>query len=184
MAVCDADSGAVYNPPLSATDGLSLPLLVFPNSVGRDADLEYRRDSQLMIIKAAPHWDRPNAQSYSFYFLLQDKQWKLLRRVPITDERRNSDDDENRQPILCVGFPRFLRIESPRISMRCALWTRRSRMPSASVGSPICSCHRETGSCEVRIVERAWHRSSQISQKSRRSSSDNGAIAQSSITRT
>ena len=87
MAVCDADSGAVYNPPLSATDGLSLPLLVFPNSVGRDADLEYRRDSQLMIIKATPHWDRPNAQSYSFYFLLQDKQWKLLRRVPITDER-------------------------------------------------------------------------------------------------
>jgi len=52
------------------------------------------------------------------------------------------------------GFPRFLRIESPRISMRWALWTSRSRMPSASVGSPICSCHFETGSCEVRIVER------------------------------
>jgi hypothetical protein len=29
-------------------------------------------------------------------------------------------------------------------------------MPSASVGSPICSCHRETGSCEVRTVERTW----------------------------
>jgi len=52
----------------------------------------------------------------------------------------------------CV--PRFLRMESPRISMRCALWTRRSRMPSAAVGSPICSCQRATGNCEVRIVER------------------------------
>ena len=50
--------------------------------------------------------------------------------------------------------PRFLRIESPRISMRWALWTSRSRMPSAAVGSPICSCQRATGSCEVRIVER------------------------------
>ena len=38
--------------------------------------------------------------------------------------------------------PRFLRIESPFISMRWALRTRRSRMPSATVGSPICSCQR------------------------------------------
>ena len=37
---------------------------------------------------------------------------------------------------------------------------------------------------EVRIVERTWLRSSQISQKSRRSGSDNAAMAQSSITRT
>jgi len=27
-------------------------------------------------------------------------------------------------------------------------------MPSASVGSPICSCHLLMGSCDVRIVER------------------------------
>ena len=87
MAVCDAETGAVYNPPLSATSGLALPLLVFPNSVGRDADIEYRLDSQLMLIKATPHSDRPEAESYSFYFLLQGKQWKLLRRVPITDEQ-------------------------------------------------------------------------------------------------
>ena len=55
-----------------------------------------------------------------------------------------------------AAFPRFLRMESPRISMRWALCTRRSRMPSASVGSPIRSCQRATGSCEVRIVERTW----------------------------
>ena len=54
---------------------------------------------------------------------------------------------------FAFGLPRFLRIESPRISMRWALCTSRSRIPSASVGSPICSCQRETGSCEVRMVE-------------------------------
>ena len=27
-------------------------------------------------------------------------------------------------------------------------------MPSAAVGSPICSCQRVTGSCDVRMVER------------------------------
>jgi hypothetical protein len=51
----------------------------------------------------------------------------------------------------CDGF-RFLRMDSPRISMRWALCTRRSRMPSAMVGSPICSCQRETGSWEVRTL--------------------------------
>jgi hypothetical protein len=50
--------------------------------------------------------------------------------------------------------PRFLRMESPRMSMRWALFTRRSGMPSPAVASPICSCQRATGSCEVRIVER------------------------------
>jgi hypothetical protein len=38
--------------------------------------------------------------------------------------------------------------------MRCALWTSRSRMPSAAVGSPICSCQRVTGNCDVSISER------------------------------
>ena len=37
-------------------------------------------------------------------------------------------------------------MDSPRISRRWALWTKRSRIPSAMVGSPICSCQRETGS--------------------------------------
>src|SRR5271157_2030105 len=37
--------------------------------------------------------------------------------------------------------PSFLRIDSPRISRRWALCTNRSRILSAKVGSPICSCH-------------------------------------------
>jgi len=88
MAVCDAETGAVYNPPIAADGGLGLPLLVLPSSVGRVADLEYRLDSQLMIIKATPHsWERENAPSYAFYLLMQNSQWKLVRRVPITDEQ-------------------------------------------------------------------------------------------------
>ena len=61
-----------------------------------------------------------------------------------------------RLPPCYAPPPRFLRIESPFISMRWALWTRRSRIPSATVGSPICSCQRATGSCEVRIIDRVW----------------------------
>jgi hypothetical protein len=53
------------------------------------------------------------------------------------------------------SLPRFLRIDSPRISIRWALWTSRSRMLSASVGSPIRSCHLATGSWLVRTVERS-----------------------------
>ena len=65
-------------------------------------------------------------------------------------------ETRRRQPTAYAPPPRFLRIESPFISMRWALWTRRSRIPSATVGSPTCSCQRATGSCEVRIIERVW----------------------------
>jgi len=54
------------------------------------------------------------------------------------------------------SLPRFLRMDSPRISMRWALCTSRSRMLSARVGSPICSCHLATGSWLVKIIERRW----------------------------
>jgi len=90
MAVADAETGAVYNPPVSADGGLFLPLLGFPVSGSRNPELAYRRDSQLMIIKATPDWDKPDAQSYTFYFLLRNKEWKLLRRVRITDEQRKA----------------------------------------------------------------------------------------------
>ncbi|HLJ16584.1 MAG TPA: hypothetical protein VKV15_18960 [Bryobacteraceae bacterium] len=83
MVVCDARTGVVYNPPLSWTRGIALPLLVFPNSVAKNANLEFRRDSRLMVISATPHSDRPHAVPYTFYFLCQGNKWTLLRRVPI-----------------------------------------------------------------------------------------------------
>jgi hypothetical protein len=87
MAICDARTGAVYNPPLSWTGGMALPLLVLPRSLGRDADFEFLQNSRLMIINATPHAERRDAGSYTFYFLWKDDQWKLLRRVPIADEQ-------------------------------------------------------------------------------------------------
>ena len=80
MAMCDGKSGTVYNPPIS-TGGLALPMLVFPNTVGGAPQMEYRKDSRLMIIKATPHFDRPESLPYTFYYLWQDTHWKLLRRV-------------------------------------------------------------------------------------------------------
>ena len=85
MAVSDARNGTVRNPPLSE-GGLYLPSLLLPMSAGRAPSLEFRRDSELMIIKATPRSDRPDPKSYAFYFLLQGNHWKLLRRVAITEE--------------------------------------------------------------------------------------------------
>jgi hypothetical protein len=60
-------------------------------------------------------------------------------------------------PIAQDPFPwSSLRAELPFNSIWCALWTNRSRMLSARVGSPICSCQRLTGTWLVRIVECSW----------------------------
>jgi hypothetical protein len=63
-------------------------------------------------------------------------------------------------PIGQDPFPSFplssLRADLPCSSIWWALWTSRSRMLSARVGSPICSCQRLTGIWLVRIVERSW----------------------------
>jgi hypothetical protein len=84
MAMSDAGTGTVYNPPISE-GGFALPTLVFPGSVGRAADLQYRKDSRLMIITATPHPDRHDAIPNAFYFLWQGNHWTLLRRVRIEE---------------------------------------------------------------------------------------------------
>jgi len=85
MAMSNAETGTIYNPPLSEDVGLALPMLVFPNSAGRAADVEYRSDSRLMVIRATPHSDRRNAAPYAFYFLWQDERWTLLMRLPLEE---------------------------------------------------------------------------------------------------
>ncbi len=84
MAVSNAETGAVYDPPVSYK-GFALPMLVFPNSVGRAADVEFRKDSRLMIVRATPHADRRSASPFAFYSLWQDEHWTLLRRVHIEE---------------------------------------------------------------------------------------------------
>ena len=83
MAVADVETGEVFNPPLSTNNSLHVPSLVLPPSAGSAAVVRYRKDSRLIVIKSTPHFEYPNPKSYAFYFLLQDNQWKLLRRVRI-----------------------------------------------------------------------------------------------------
>jgi len=92
---------------------------------------------------------------FSFFAPISTSLVKILRQDrPGTTIRWQPD---RQYPFLgAQAFfpPRSLRMDSPRISMRWALCTSRSRMLSAKVGSPICSCHWATGSWLVRIVER------------------------------
>ena len=63
-----------------------------------------------------------------------------------------------------------LRIGSPDKAMRCADWTRRSRIASAIVGSPRYVCQLSTGSCDVIAVDALPTRSSTIFQGEDRAS--------------
>jgi hypothetical protein len=56
-------------------------MLVFPNSAGEAAEVDYRRDSRLMVVRATPHADRRDAVPYAFYFLWLGDRWTLLRRA-------------------------------------------------------------------------------------------------------
>ncbi len=82
MAVSDAETGTVFMPPISE-GRFALPMLVFPDTAGRAADLQYRRNSRLMIIRATPHADRRGAVPYTFYYLWEGGRWTLLRQVRI-----------------------------------------------------------------------------------------------------
>ena len=82
MAMSNAATGAVYGPPLSVGQ-LILPMLVYPNSAGGAPDTEWRRNSRLLIVRATPHANRPDAIPYAFYFLWEGEHWRLLRRVTI-----------------------------------------------------------------------------------------------------
>jgi hypothetical protein len=79
-----------------------------------------------------------------------------------------------------VKLPCRFRMDSPCKVILSALCTRRSRIASASVGSPQASCQCSTGNWLVTSVARQSWRSSTISSKSRRLSSLSGASPQSS----
>jgi hypothetical protein len=80
MAMSDAITGMVYDLPIS--EGFALPMLVRRNSVGRAAEVEFRKTSRLMIIRANLH----NGEIPSeFYFLWEGSKWRLLRKIRIQD---------------------------------------------------------------------------------------------------
>jgi hypothetical protein len=85
-AIVDAITGRVYNPPLSPD--FLLPLLPADDPANPDyfvpsvAELEFRPNSKLMIVKANPNQFGGRA-GYAYYLLWQDNRWRLLRRVPL-----------------------------------------------------------------------------------------------------
>ena len=89
MAMVDARTGAIYDPPI-ASNGVGarnfmLPLLTVGQSVSRQPGVMFRPDSRLMIVRATPQQTERHP-SYTYYFLWQDNRWTLLRRVLLEKE--------------------------------------------------------------------------------------------------
>jgi len=78
-AVVNARTGEVSNPPLAIDDTLALPILnVGGDSPGRNPELEFRKNSRLMIVSATPKWFVKHPRSYRHYFVLESNQWVLV----------------------------------------------------------------------------------------------------------
>ena len=88
IAIVDARTGQIYNPPISDNDGdghmpFLLPEVILPDvQTGAPwvADLEYRLNSRLMVVKA---YDQTQQENYVHYFLWTNNRWTLLRRAPL-----------------------------------------------------------------------------------------------------
>jgi hypothetical protein len=80
MAMVDAVTGEIYSLPLAIDDSLALPLLCVGNAVSRNAGVEFRQDSRLMVIKGTPDCDKRIHHSYSHYYLWRDNRWSLSYR--------------------------------------------------------------------------------------------------------
>ena len=62
--------------------GFNLPLLTIGNSVSRNAEVQFRLGSNLMIIKVTPS-EAGRHPAYTYYFLWRQNRWTPLRRVPL-----------------------------------------------------------------------------------------------------
>lgn len=82
MAIVDARSGIVHPPPIES-EPLLLPPLLFPVP-GRPAGVEFRRDSNLMIVRANPNPSKGRSY-YTHYFVWKNDHWILLLRVPLAN---------------------------------------------------------------------------------------------------
>lgn len=87
MAVVDASNGQVHGPPISGGDGrrdlaFLLPEVWLPDTkTGAPwvADVEFRANSSLMIVKANDVLK--DGQNYAYFYLWQNDRWTLLRRT-------------------------------------------------------------------------------------------------------
>jgi hypothetical protein len=92
LAIVDAQTGNVYPPPITAKGSrFVLPLLTVGNRVSRPAEVDFRLDSRLMIVRATPIQSERHP-SYEYYFVVEDNRWKLLLRVRLPDDARLAGD--------------------------------------------------------------------------------------------
>lgn len=86
MALVDARTGEVYYPPITfegdGPENFDLPVLTPTHSVSQNPEVQFRKNSRLMMIKATPS-ESGRHPSYTFYFLWRDGKWVLLRKVPL-----------------------------------------------------------------------------------------------------
>ena len=86
MAIVDARTGDVYYPPISANGvgarSFDLPLLTVGNVVSRNSEVQFRLNSNLMIIKSTPSQSGRHP-AYTYYFLWRQNRWILLRKMPL-----------------------------------------------------------------------------------------------------
>lgn len=75
MAIVDAMTGRIYNPPMS--NGLQLPRL---DGGPWLPTVEFRMNSSLMIMRPCPNLAKGPVLDH--YFLWQNNQWRLIRRIP------------------------------------------------------------------------------------------------------
>jgi len=86
MAIVNARTGGIYYPPITffgAVENFGLPLLTVGNSVSRNPEVEFRLNSNLMIIKATPVQSLSHP-SFTYYFLWNRNRWTLLRKDPLS----------------------------------------------------------------------------------------------------
>jgi hypothetical protein len=86
MVVVDALTGTVYHLPLAfgqeGTQKIGLPMFGL-----RHAEVDFRLRSRLFTMNACPEQPgKAHARCFSYYYLWQDNDWRLLRRMRLEDD--------------------------------------------------------------------------------------------------
>jgi hypothetical protein len=89
MAIVDAKNGNVFSPPDTSNCNVSFNLLhnlSYPGQNPQIPEVQFRADSNLLVIKSNPGFPK---LAYASYYLWHENKWTLLRRVPL--QSTNSD---------------------------------------------------------------------------------------------
>jgi hypothetical protein len=87
MVVVDISTGKIYHLPLAfgreGNQKIGLPMFG-----ARPAEVGFRLTSSLFTMNACPEQlKRSHASCFSYYYLWQNNEWRLLRRVRLEDDQ-------------------------------------------------------------------------------------------------